>query len=281
MKVIMDYKPVWMFSVGFFCVWLCTSVYPCVSSAGVLTIETQTSVQTTENQLEVTVKITNKGDEPAYNTQINLIVLDEKTQGDVKAKLDPDKSDVNTFTKTLSGIARGRYPLIIRVDFHDANLYPFSALSGSTFFLGKDVNGDIAIVGDNISMDKDGVLNFHIKNMESDPINLSASLFLPKEFSTATSKKKFQIDARSEKKLSFDVGNFSARNGASYPLYCSFEYDKNNIHYTTMANIFVTVTVADGWFRSLKWVWVGTIVILIVMLCGIFVFQKKAKLTPQ
>ena len=168
-------------------------MYPCVSSAGVLTIETQTSVQTTDNQLEVTVKITNKGDEPAYNTQINLIVLDEKTQGDVNAKLDPDESDVNTFTKTLSGIARGRYPLIARVDFHDANLYPFSALSGSTFFLGKDVNGDIAIVGDNISMDKDGVLNFHIKNMESDPINLSASLFLPKEFSTATSKKNFKL----------------------------------------------------------------------------------------
>jgi len=277
----MNDKPAWIICIGFFCAWLCTSVYPPVSFAGILTIETQTSVQTTENQLEVTVKITNKGDEPAYNTQINLIVLDETTQGDVKAKLDPGQSDVNTFNKTLSDIARGRYPLSVRVDFHDANLYPFSALSGLTFFLGKDVNGDIAVVGDNLSLDKEGVLNFHIKNMGSDPINLSASLFLPKEFSAATPKKTFQIDARSEKNLAFDVNNFSARNGASYPLYCSFEYDKNNIHYTTMANVFVTVKVAEGWFRSLKWVWVGTIIILIVMVCGIFILQKKTKPTPQ
>ena len=277
----MNKKPVWILCIGFFCAWLCTSVSPPVSFAGILTIETQTTVQTTENQLEVTVKITNNGDEPAYNTQINMIVLDEKTQGAVKAKLDPGKSDVNTFTKTLSGIARGRYPLAIRVDFHDANLYPFSALSGSNFFLGEDVNGDIAIIGDNIFLDKEGVLNFHIKNMGSDPINLSASLFLPKEFSAVTSKNTFQIDARSEKNLSFDVSNFSARNGASYPLYCSFEYDKDNIHYTTMANIIVTVKVAEGWFRSLKWVWVGTIIILIIVVCGIFILQKKAKPTPQ
>ncbi len=277
----MNDKPVWIVCIGLFCAWLGTSVYPPVSFAGILTIETQTSVQTAENQLEVTVKITNKGDEPAYNTQINLIVLDEKTQGDVNAKLDPGKSDVNTFTKRLSGIAGGRYPLTIRVDFHDANLYPFSALSGSTFFLGKDVNGDITIIGDNLSLDKEGVLNFHIKNMESDPINLSASLFLPKEFSAATLKKTFQIDGRSEKNLSFDIRNFSARNGASYPLYCAFEYDKNSIHYTTMASVFVTIKVAEGWFRSLNWVWTGTIIVLIIMACGIFILQKKAKPTPR
>ena len=277
----MNGNPVWRFCIGFFCAWLCISVFPSVSFAGILTIETETSVQTTENQLEVTVKITNKGDEPAYNTQINLMVLDEKTQGDVKAKLDPGKTDVNTFTKTLSNIVRGRYPLTIRVDFHDANLYPFSALSGSTFFLGSDVNGDLAVIGDNVSLDKEGVLNFHIKNMGSDPINLSASLFLPKEFSAAASRKTFQIEARSENNLSFDVSNFSARDGASYPLYCSFEYDKNDIHYTTMANIFVTVKIAEGWFRSMKWVWVGAIIVLFVIICGIFILQKKAKPTPR
>jgi hypothetical protein len=248
-----------------------------MSFAGVLSIETQTSIQTTENQLEVTVKITNKGDEPAYKTQINMLVLDEKTQGDVYPILDPGKSDINTFSKKLSGIARGRYPLTIMVDFHDANLYPFSALSGSTFFLGKDVNGDIAVIGDNISLDKEGVINFQIKNMGSDPINLSASLILPRELSAATTKKTFQIDARSATTLPFEISNFSARNGASYPMYCAFEYDKNNTHYTSMANVSVTVKVAEGWFRDLKWVWVGTIIILIIVLCWIVTFRKKTK----
>jgi hypothetical protein len=264
-----------------FFTWVCISLCPSGSVAGILSIETQTSVQTTENQLEVTVKITNNGDEPAYNTQINLIVLDEKTQGAVKSKLDPGKSDVNTFTKTLSGIVRGRHPWVISVDFHDANLYPFSALSGSTFFLGKDVNPDIAVIGDNITLDKEGVLNYRVKNMGSDPRNLSAHLFLPKEFSSAPSKKTFQIDARTEKNLSFEIRNFSARYGASYPLYCYFEYDNNDFHYTAMANVIVTVTLEQGWFRSLKRLWIGTIIILIVSACGILIFQKKTKSTLQ
>ncbi len=271
----MNIKPVRILSIVLFGVCLFISVCPPASFAGILTIETQTSILSTENQLEVTVKITNNGDEPAYNTQINLIVLDEKTQGSVKAKLDPGKSDVNTFSKTLSGIARGRYPLIIRVDFHDANFYPFSALSGLTFFIAEDVNADIAVIGDNITLDKEGIINFRIKNMGSDPISLSAGLYLPKEFSAAASKKTFQIDARSEKNLSFDVSNFSARNGATYPVYCFFEYNNNRIHYTSMTNILVTVKVSEGWFRSLKRVWVGTIIVLIIGVLGIFIFRKK------
>jgi hypothetical protein len=246
-------------SILFFC-------YPHISFAGVLTIETQTSIQIIENQLEVTVKITNKGDEPAYNTQINLIVQDEKSQGAVYAKLDPGNSDINTFSKSLSGLAQGRYPLTVMVDFHDANRYPFSALAGLTFFLGKDVNGDLAISGDNITMDKEGGVDFHIKNMGYDSLNISASLSLPKEFSASIVKKSFQIDARSEKKLSFDISNFSARNDATYPVYCALEYDKNNIHYTSMANISIMVKVAEGWFRSLKWLWVGIVTILFVLL---------------
>jgi hypothetical protein len=277
----MSDKSVCIVCIGLFCLCLCVVMFPPVLLAGILTIETQSSVQTTESQLEVTVKITNKGDEPAYNTQINMIALAETTRGAVKAKLNPGESDVNTLTKTLSGIAGGRYPLTIRVDFHDANLYPFSALSGLTFFLGEDVNSDIAVIGDNISLDKEGELNYLVKNMGSDPINLTASLYLPKEFSAATSKKMFLIDARSEKKLSFEVRNFSARNGASYPLYCSLEYDKDNLHYTAMANIIVTIKVAEGWFRGLKWVWVVSIIILAVMVCGIFIWQKKSKPTPQ
>ena len=277
----MNDKSLWILCIGIFCASICSFMYSSVSFAGILSIETQTSVQKTGKQLEVTVKITNNGDEPAYNTQINLVVLDEKTQGVVKAKLDPGKSDVNTFSKTLSGIANGRYPLTTMVDFHDANLYPFSALSGLTFFVGADVNGDIAVIGDNINLDKDGVLNFQVKNMGTEPLSLSASLFLPRELSAASAKKTFQIDARSAKNLSFEVSNFSARNGASYPLYCAFEYDKNNIHYTSMANVSVTLKVAVGWFRNLKWVWAGAIIILLIVLSGILIFQKRTKAVTQ
>ena len=243
--------------------------------AGILTIETQTTVQTTDRQIDVTVKITNNGNESARNTQITMIALNEKMQGAVRPELRPGESDVNAFTRVLPDITGGRYPLSIRVDFHDVNLYPFSALSASTFFVGKDVNSDIAVTGDSISLDKSGVLNFHIKNLGADPLNISANLFLPAEFSATEIKKFFQIEARSEKSLAFDVSNFSARE-STYPLFCFFEYDNNNSHYTTIANVSITVKPPEGWFRSLRWLWGCIIVMLILLVCGISILQKKA-----
>ena len=77
------------------------------------------------------------------------------------------------------------------------------------------------------------------------------------------------------------MSNFSARNGASYPLYCFFEYVNNDIHYTSMANVIVTVQVEGGWFRSLKWVWVAIIIILTVLVCGIFILKKKTRPIPR
>lgn len=269
----MNDKPSWMLAI--FCLLLFLTGFSQSLSAGILTIETQTTVQTTDNQLDVTVNITNKGDEPAYNPQINLFVLGEKLQGRVKTKIVPGSSEIDTFRKTFSGLAQGRYPLTVVVDFYDANQYPFSALSGLTFFIGEDVNGEIAVTADDLTMDREGVLTFHIKNMGHDSLDVSANLMLPKEFSSTLVKKSLQIDTRSDKRISFDIGNFSARNGGKYPVYCFFEYDKNNIHHTTMAGLNVSVKLEDSWFHRMKWLWVGVVSVFLLLLIRHLISKKS------
>ena len=245
---------------------LCAMICPDQSLAGVLTIQTRTDTVVKGQMLDVTITITNKGNEPARNTQISITVPGKTMEGQITSQLDPGKSDVGVFTHNLSGISWGRYPLVVTVIFYDANLYPFSAISGSTFYWGKDVNSDIAITSIPLSIDRDGTLVFDLKNLGADAHDITASLFLPKEFSAATSSIACHLNARAEKKLIFDIANFSARNDATYPAFAFYEYQQNNVHFTAMASAMMTVKTSEGWFRHFKWVWMSTIGILLVIL---------------
>jgi len=230
--------------------------------AGIITIETQNSVEVTGDQINVTVTTTNKGSEPALSLQPHLILLGKQQEGPVIPRLGPGQSGSFSFKMTLTGIKKGRHPLIVFVDFHDANQYPFSAFSGMTFYFEKDVNADLVCTAKDASIKKSGEVSFNIKNLVSETRKINATLILPKEFSTPRSKIEQILGPRAEKLFSFQIMNFSALQGAAYPVFCFFEYDLNNIHYTAVAQTLVKVAKEENLFRQTRWLWITTAVIL-------------------
>ena len=233
--------------------------------AGILTIEIKTSVTIEGDLLKVDVTATNRGNEPAYNVQIHSIVLDEKKSGPIKNQLTVDQSDTVVFKRALSGAKKGRHPLIVLVDFYDANQYPFSAVSCTTFYFKEDINPDLVCLGNDTSIEDNGLLSFKIKNLELSSRNIQATLILPKELSTPNQKVDLKIDPRAEKMVSFDIHNFSALSGATYPAFCYFEYDLGDTHYTAVAGVSVTILKNKDFFKRTKWRWVMVTVILILI----------------
>jgi hypothetical protein len=243
--------------------------------AGVITIETETSVTVTGDLLEVSVTTRNKGDESAYNVQVHLILFGERKSGPVKAQLDKGKQEKTAFENTISGLKKGRYPLVVLVDFYDANQYPFSAVSCPTFFLKEDANADLICFGKDISIEESGRLGFKIRNPGSEPKAIRARLILPKELSTPTSQADLRIDAGKEETINFDIKNFSALSGASYPVFCSFEYDSKDTHFTAIAKSLVTIRKNENWFSSTKGYWIGAAIILGVILVAVQFKRKR------
>ena len=122
--------------------------------AGFLKIETKTSVQVAGDVLKVHVTITNNGSDSAFNLQVHLKALDKQQDGPITPQLDPGMSDSFLFEMPLSGVHKGRYPLTVLADFHDANQYPFSALSGTSFYAGEDANPNLIVKADPVSLEK-------------------------------------------------------------------------------------------------------------------------------
>lgn len=252
----------------------CIFGYNAPAISGILKIETKTSITIEGDMLKVGVTATNKGNVPAYNVQIHLILLGQEQSGPVKSQLNKDQSDTVAFERVLSGSKKGRYPLTVLVDFHDANQYPFSAVSCSTFYIKEDINPDLVCLGDDISIEKNGLLQFKIKNLGLSLRTIRATLILPKELSTSMPKMDFQIDPRTEKTVSFEINNFSALSGASYPAFCYFEYDLKATHYTAIAKVLVKIVKSENWFRRTKLSWLGAAILLGVILV-IFQFKRK------
>ena len=232
--------------------------------ADTLTIETTTSVRVTDGLMTVDVTVTNKGNADARDVRVHLRCLGRRRKARIKPILKSGTSDTVTFEQTVSGARKGRYPLTIQVDFHDAKQYPFSALSGRTFSVGGDVDPDLEIIAKDIMITEKGKLRYEITNLNQEPRKIRASLVLPKELSTPKPFVDFAVAGRTKERLTFDIGHFSALN-ASYPVFCYFEFDAGDAHYTTATKAVVTVMREENWFRRTRRVWIFAGCILAVL----------------
>ena len=247
------------------------------SFAGILKIQTQTTIQTTDNRLNITVALANEGTDTAYNLQVHLNLFGTMLDSALKPQLDPGGSGTFVFEKSVEGVRTGRYPLTVSVDFHDGNQYPFSALSGMTFSVGPNVNPDLAVLGKDVAMDKMGKLSLDIKNIGANPKKILATLILPRELSTPVPQQNFQMAPRSEKNLDFEIRNFSALPGADYPVFCYFEYDLANIHHTAVGTAVIKIIAPENLFRRYRWLWIGFAAILILALFALVVKNRGKK----
>lgn len=255
--------------------WIFT--WEALAIADILKMETQTTVEVAEDLLKVSVTFTNKGTAPAYNLQVHLNTLGEQQDSPVKPQLDPGQSDRVLFERNVAGIKKGRYPLTIYVDFHDANQYPFSALSGMTFHIDEDVNPNLVALAEDITVEKSGELRFEIKNLGFKSKKILASLAIPKEFSTPRPRIGLQLDPRSERILAFEISNFSALPGASYPVFCYLEYDSEDTHHTAVARALVKIAEEENLFRQFRWIWIVLTVILSAILITVIVKERKKR----
>ena len=258
------------FSLCILCCW--TSAI-----AGIIKIETDISATVRGNVLKVKVRVTNKGSETAYNAKVHLSSLGGEQGSSVIHHLDKDQGRKLNFEKLIAEGKDGSYPLTVIVTFHDANQYPFSAVSCSTFSFKKNVEPDLVCFGNDISIGNKGVLRFNLKNLSFESRPILATVIVPRELSVARPKMNFEIPPRSEKAVEFEIVNFAALEGASHAVFCYFEYDADTTHYTAVAGARVTITSEENFFGRKKCVWIALILVLTIILFITLVRDSRSK----
>ena len=254
--------------------WVLVLAYAPVALAGSLKVETQATVKTKKDRLEVTASAHNRGNEAAHNVQTSILFLDKRLESPIRPVLGANESEVFHVEKVISGIKPGRYPLTVLVDFQDANQYAFSALVGTTFHYEKDVNPDLLCVVNSLVMGENDELRVQVRNLGVESRHIRATILLPKELSAPKTETDFEIAPRGEKTVFFEVVNFSALPGATYPVFCFLEYDSKETHYTAVANTVIEIVEKQNWLGRTVWLWIG-LAIFLGMVIILYQFKKK------
>jgi len=241
---------------------------PTSAKASFITLETKPSSSFDGKRFKMTVAVTNNGDEAAYNLQISAGINNRMVTTPAKESLGVKEKYSVEMATDLTLEKAGRYPVIVNVDYMDANQYPFSAISITHFVYRENLPSQIFGTFRNIEISTKGSLVLSLKNLGEKDKNLSVRLVLPKELSSHDLSRTLSLKAKSEEKASFEVNNFSALPGSAYSIFAVMEYDEGGLHYSNSVAGNIKITKEQGFVRSNQRI----LVILAIILVTVFIY---------
>lgn len=205
---------------------------PGISRAGFIVIETTTEVTATGNDAKILVTVTNKGDEPAYNTRISIVFASKRYSGALKKRLGIRERYTEEFALAAAMERPGRYSFPIMVDYADANFYPFSALSIGYFDHGRSLPGGITGEIPGIVVSGGGEAKVVIRN--SGPVQrmVSCELVSPGDIGVEQPRREIAVGPGMSATVPFKLRNLSGRSGSKYAVFAVLDYDDNEYHYS-------------------------------------------------
>lgn len=203
--------------------------------AGTVSLDTQLRVSVEQDVLNVAISVTNKGNEAAHGIQITVETPVFSWTFPDREVLPVQESHQVEVRKPVTGLAPGRHPLIVRVLYADANRYPFSALTVSSFTIGTEVAPKILGILEPAQVRARARLILRVKNSSDRPERVRIRLLLPRELSADEPVLERSLKPLEETRLAFRLRNFSALSGSAYQVYALIEQDRDGVHDTALA----------------------------------------------
>lgn len=185
------------------------------------------------NQDSIFISTTNNGDESAYNLQVTLATPTNTLNSDIQKELRVSGYLNETFKLQPASLLPGSYPLIITIDYTDANNYPFSAISTAIYNNKESTRPGLILSMPAIDISGSKKLKLEIKNLDDYDKEVTARIIVPKELSIS-SQQSIKIKGKDSSSLSFNVKDFAARPDSSYAIFAIAEYEKDSRHYTAV-----------------------------------------------
>ena len=243
----------------------------CSSAFGsYITLATGFSVIEKSGELMLVVIAENQGDEPAYALHSEVIIDSVARVGTLLKIL-----GVNEKTSTEYSLADvfgspGRYILVIRTYYEDANGYRFTALTAGSYDYKSTVVPSVSISGGatEIPLDGRGKLKFVLRNDGSTGLKIDLALFLPSELSAVDEQSNIELGPHQEAVVIYDLENYSANANSSYPVSLVGRYEQDGIRLGITGSAVVRIAESHELEARPVWIWI----VLGGLLPGVLVF---------
>ena len=220
--------------------------------AGFISLQVSTTCTKMETGVRVDVTVLNAGDEAATNIKVTARCREVSGSAPIKAFLAPGQSHEVRIGLRPQLDLPGAYPVEVRVDFHDLNHRPFSAVSFSSFIHQEGVNAQVFAEPVVVELKGRSRMDLQVLNTDQAPHQVRIRLIAPNELSAETPERGLMLPARGKGKVTFDLENFSGRDGAVYPVLAFLEYEHGGRHFLSISENTVRVVRIENFFKRTR-----------------------------
>jgi hypothetical protein len=133
------------------------------------------------------------------------------------------------------------------VDYADANLYPFQALSVATLAVGSPPLAKVSIAPLEGSILADRAkLAVNVKNVSAAEQRIALRVVSPEAIEAGGAGGELRLEPWQELEIPIELTNRAALPGSRYPLFVTVEYEDGPVHQALIAQTIVEVRPADA-----------------------------------
>jgi hypothetical protein len=239
------------------------------AEAGRISLRTSTTCTVMEKGVRVEVTSINTGNDTASDVQITAMVADALNTSTITHRLKPGESKTARIPLYPTLERPGVYAALVRVDFHDLNGHPFTAVSYGTFVHQEGGAPRIFVLPGETHLARRGELKLELANTDSTDQRVHIRLIGPREIHIVEPESEAVIPGREKATAIFHLKNLSAMAGAVYPLPAIIEYHADGRHMTTIGEIKLKIKpIRHAFVRYRSWL---LIAVGMLLLAGVLI----------
>jgi len=255
---------------GFVLLIACMAISPGYALAKKIVMVLQTSVTVTEQSVDVRLEVSNKGDEDAFAVTPFLALAGVEAGLEEAPDIAFNGGRIWTHSFPVSDLLvnkTGTYPLVVRLRYHDAYMYPYSMVSVASVRIGENLPVNVPLSGEMAAgkVSGEGTLDLQVRNTGISSLEARLAMVSPAGLIVAGDTGTLNIPAGEEKQVSYIIKNNGSLPGSNHNVYALVEYSGDGQHDVLVLEESVAVGSDDsGKKRRLIIASAGLIVLLFI-----------------
>jgi len=234
-----------------------------------LKIQSKLSVTIKKDTIDIRLFILNKGQETAYDINARVHFLGEVKESATIHHLHSGNSETITMLFDLQKNRIGDYPLIIQIQFHDINLYPFYSLNCTPIHIHCQKLKDLfAVHVPKVEISSQKNIHVQINNMDHLKKAVTVQMIVPDSFSCKNQGQQRLLTKGQSTDIEYSIVKQDALPGTTHFGYVLVTYKKDSIPHAQVTSFKIEVKpdarsiIFDKTFAAMLCVFCGMIWIL-------------------
>jgi hypothetical protein len=162
---------------------ICFNFFENCLCADTLNLQSQLSIITKKDKISILLNISNTGPATAYDIVLRINFLGESRESKTIHCLGPNFDEAISMEFDLQKHMKGDYPLIVEIQFHDMNLYPFYSLRCSPIHIhSQKQKRSLNVHVPDIKLSDQNNIGVQIVNLEKLKKQITVQMIVPGAF---------------------------------------------------------------------------------------------------